>query len=333
MVPWLKRPTIAVDLDVAVGRRFDHVPPDALAAGRQLLGAVVGQLPPETRDLAHLVRLRTHGRFHAEAVSLAERIGVDWRDVVLANVSYDLVLSSLGCSTVVLPTPAGPVIARNMDWWPEGPLARASYVVESHRAGALAYAQAGWPGAVGVVSGLSARGFAVVLNAVMGPEGFNRSGYPVLLHLRRVLEDADHFDAALAILSEEPLTVSALFTLAGRENHQRVVIERTPTRYAHRRAEGYAPLVATNDYRLLSRPQASQGSEIYRTTCTRYDALLRFFARHQMDQEVGDNALLYVLSDPEVIQGITAQHVILRPRTGETSLYVPRRLMNPEPGR
>ncbi|MFM9960453.1 MAG: hypothetical protein ACKV2Q_04425 [Planctomycetaceae bacterium] len=63
------------------------------------------------------------------------------------------------------------------------------------RGGELAFANAGWPGAVGIVSGLSARGFAVALNAVGG--GSDMLGYPVLLHLRRVIEEAPDFDGAV----------------------------------------------------------------------------------------------------------------------------------------
>src|SRR6185436_13361526 len=116
-----------------------------------------------------------------------------------------------------------------------------------HRNGDFQFANAGWPGAAGVVTGMSARGFAVVLNAVIGPEGHSRLGYPVLLHLRRVLEDAPDFDTARRWLCDQRLTVSALFTLVGRENDQRVVIERTPTRHAERWSCGNQPLITTND--------------------------------------------------------------------------------------
>jgi hypothetical protein len=217
-----------------------------------------------------------------------------------------------------------------MDWWPEDILARSSYLVRCHRAGDFQFAAAGWPGASGVVTGLSARGFAVVLNAVRGPEPLCKTGYPVLLHLRRVVEDARDFDHALAMLSRQRLVSPALFTLAGRENAQRVVVERTPTRCAHRWAEGDRPLFTTNDYRLLYRPEAGAGNELYETTCSRYDALCRLLGGHDSPRPVEDAALLYVLSDPEVIQTITAQHVIMRPRQGTVRVFVPRRFVEPD---
>jgi hypothetical protein len=214
-----------------------------------------------------------------------------------------------------------------MDWWPEDILAQASYLVRCSKRGMFQFANAGWPGAIGVVTGLSARGFAVVLNAVLSAEGVRKTGYPVLLHLRRVLEDARDFEHALQMLSQQTLAAPALVTLVGSRNEQRVVIERTPTRRALRWPRGEEPLVATNDYRLLDQPRTQAGPKLYQTTCTRYEALCRFFAGHRPNQDVEDAALLYILSDPTVIQEITAQHIILRPRTREVRLFVPLRLL------
>jgi hypothetical protein len=273
------------------------------------------------------VRLRTWNRFQREAVGLARVGGHNWREIVLANISYDLILARFGCSTVALPTPSGPVVARNMDFWPEDMLARASYLIRLVRHGQFAFANAGWPGAIGVVTGLSARGFAVVLNAVTGPERFRSTGYPVLLHLRRVLEDARDFSHALERLSRQTLAASALITLVGTRNDERVVIERTPTRHALRWPHGDEPLITTNDYRLLPARQMYSGAELYETACARYDVLCRFFAGHCADQQVDDNALLYILSDPGVIQDITAQHVIVRPAQNTIRLLVPRRFV------
>jgi hypothetical protein len=326
MLPWVERPTLDIDLDRPLKERYDGVPPEAVQEGRRLLAAVMEAVPPAARVLADWVRLRTANRFHYEAVSLARRIDVSWRDILLANVSYDLMLAYFGCSTVVLPTPSGPVLGRNMDWWPEDVLAQTTYRIRCYRQGILHLASAGWPGGIGVVTGLSGRGFAVALNAVLGPEKVRMTGYPVLLHLRRVLDDARDFEDALRMLADTTLAAPALFTLVGVSNSQRVVIERTPSRHALRWPRGDEPLITTNDYRLLFQPETSDAAEIYATTCSRYDYLQKFFAQHQPDREVEDAAILYALSDPAVIQSITAQHVLMRPRSGELRVFVPRHL-------
>lgn len=330
MLPWVERPVLEFDVAKPIAERVADVPAEARAAGLRLLEAVRTQIPSKARMLAHLVRLRTLNRFHAEILGAAAMVGADWRDVLLANVSYDLLVATFGCSTVALATPSGPVLARNMDWWPEELLAQASYQLRFHRAGTFEFASAGWPGATGVVTGLSARGFAVALNAVIGPERFSRLGYPVLLHLRRVLEDATDFDSARLALCQQRLMVSALFTLVGTDNRQRVVIERSPTRFAERWPEGMEPLIATNDYRKLHAPQTHVGTEIYETTCRRYDALCRFFSSHRGDRDADNNALLYALTDGSVIQSITAQHILLRPRECQMRVFVPRRLLSAE---
>src|SRR4029077_14571897 len=109
----------------------------------------------KARFLAYWVAVRTRNRFGAEFKAAARTIGADPRDIALANLSYDLVVGALGCSTLVLPTPDGPVIARNMDWWPEGPLARASYLTRCTAGNDWRFSSAGFPGSVGVVTGLS----------------------------------------------------------------------------------------------------------------------------------------------------------------------------------
>jgi len=318
--PWAERPTLDFDLSRPVSQ---------LAA--TLLGAILPSIPRRARMVADWARLRTAWRFQREVSGVARLIGASWRDIVLANVSYDLLLGTMGCSTVVLPTPSGPVVARNMDWWPEDLLAQASYLIRCSRACTFHFAHAGFPGSIGSVTGLSARGFAVVLNAVVCAEGRRWLGYPVLLHLRRVLEDAADFDDALRMLSRQRLAAPALFTLAGSRNEQRVVIERTPSRYALRRPAGDEPLLTTNDYRLLTAAQSHDPADaLLRTACPRYERLGLLLAKHRPDQEVTDEALLYALSDAGVIQDITAQHVVMRPRAGEARLFVPRRLLGDE---
>jgi hypothetical protein len=87
------------------------------------------------------------------------------------------------------------------------------------------------------------------------------------------------------------------------------------------------PLIATNDYRLLFKPQSYPGAANYETTCARYDALCQFFMNHHAGKEIEDATLLYILSDPEVMQDITAQHIIMRPREQTIRLLIPRRLI------
>ena len=327
-LPWVECPTFEVDFGKKIPDRFKGMPQNATHQAQELLRAIINEIPTDALKLATAVRIRTANRFHQEAVALADVASADWRQIVLASISYELILSVFGCSTIVLPTCSGPVVARNMDWWPEDILAQSSYLIRAVDGNRLLFANAGWPGSIGVVSGLSGRGFAVVLNAVMSPEGIDRLGYPVLLHIRRVLEDARDFNHALKLLSKQRLAASALLTLVGIRNEERVVIERSPKRHALRWGEPGKALIATNDYRELFATETHDHNIIYETTCTRFDALCDLCSSHNEHQNISDEELLYVLSDPSVIQSITAQHVIMRPWDSAIRLFVPRRLVS-----
>jgi hypothetical protein len=324
----VERPTLDIDLSRPVSQLAADLPAEARADGARLLRAILPSIPPKARRVADWVRLRTLWRFQREAGALARLVDANWRDIILANISYDLMMMTMGCSTVALPTPSGPVVARNLDWWPEDILAQSSYLIRCSRVGKFHFAHAGFPGSIGVVTGLSARGFAVVLNAVICTEGRRWLGYPVLLHLRRVVEDAADFEEAESMLSRQRLAAPALFTLVGKDNHQRVLIERTPRRSAVLRPRADEPLLTTNHYRLLTDAQGQASGDVHLgTACPRFERLGRLLANHRPEQEVADAALLYALSDSGVIQDITAQHVIIRPRTGEMRLFVPRRIL------
>lgn len=290
-----------------------------LRAGEALLGAILREFPPHTQRIADLLRVRTRGRFMEEWQSAGERLGVGWRDVALANVSYDLAMIALGCSTMALAGPEGPVLARNLDWWPEAPLVRAALGLR------LPWGySAGWPGFSGVVSGMSRRGFALCLNAVMSAEGAAWTGYPMLLFLRCVLEDAQGFDDALRRVRDTRLASSGLITLVGTENHQRAVVERSPTQAHVRRPEGEGPLFTTNDYRELPEIVPELADALYGTSCSRYEALEQLAGGLSPQAGWSDEALLEVLTHRDVLQSITVQHVILRPRTQAARTFVPR---------
>lgn len=329
-IPWRECPTIEIDLDQPWPEATLAVSADRLEKSRRLLLELASAAPSKSRSLEMHVSLRTGRRFDEEMQAFARAIGVETESVVAANLSYDLLLAQIGCSTMALATPEGPVLARNMDWFPENLLAQASCLVKYHRRGEPAFAAAGWAGATGLVTGMSAKGFAVALNAVLSPEGSYSTGYPVLLHLRRVVEDAADFRQAREMLTYRRLASPALFTLVGRTNDERLVIERSPKTHAVRKPRGDKPLVATNDYRLLFRPAESSVSELTRTTCHRYDALCSMLPSGKPVRDYPDGELLYLLTDARVMQSITAQHVIARPAQGRLRLFVPRRLVADE---
>jgi isopenicillin-N N-acyltransferase-like protein len=112
-------------------------------------------------------------------------LGVDPCDLLAGNLCYDVLmgLNLMGCSTLALPGEDGPVLARNMDWFPAEKIAKASCLVQEDYG-----VNAGFLGMIGSVTGLSKRGFCVCLNAVFGET--DAEGYPMLLFLRHILDTA-----------------------------------------------------------------------------------------------------------------------------------------------
>jgi hypothetical protein len=292
--------------------RLDSRPyPDHLVRAARALLADAIRLPldPMLREVAEVVQ----ARYPQHATQLhegARDLGVDPVVLTLGQLSYDLVLSQYACSTMALATPDGPVVARNMDWMPADLIARASCVVPTEHG-----LSAGFVGGVGVVTGLSRRGFAVVLNAVVD-SGPDLDGYPVLLFLRHLLDEARDFDDALRQATTTRLTSPALITLAGIHNDQRAVVERTPTRAEVRRPEGDGPLFTTNHYRLLARPDEY---------CDRFPCLMRW--TRELPARPGIEELLALLRREPVFNEITAQHVILHPASGMLRMWVPSALL------
>jgi isopenicillin-N N-acyltransferase-like protein len=107
-------------------------PADLLARSKNLLHATLnlfGQL-----GLATDTGPRVFAKYpvHAErARAAADVVGVEPVDLLTANLCYDLLmgLSVMGCSTLALPGKGGPVLARNMDWFPAEKIAKASCLV------------------------------------------------------------------------------------------------------------------------------------------------------------------------------------------------------------
>ena len=325
---WIERPTLNIDADRNPGARYSGLHADSVRANQALLRQVVLQMPPEATHLAGKVNANTANRFHEESVALAALHGAKWPEVLIGNVSNDFFIA-MGCTTVALAGPDGPVVARNMDWPMEHLLARASYVLRYNKGGRLAYQHAGFAASIGVVTGVSENGFCLAVNAAAAPEPTNMDGYPVLLFLRAVLEDATSFKAALKMVTEQPLTVGAMITLVGSNNDERVVIERAPTSAALRWAVRNEPLVTTNYYQALPSNDVDEALNSG-WKCSRLErmcALLNGFSLEKSTAADADQKLLGMLADEQVRQEITAQHIIMRPRARQMRLFVPDHLV------
>src|SRR5579872_5194466 len=98
----IERPTLNIDLSVPLADRYSVLPADAVRTGKSLLRQIKAQVPPGVLDMVDDVGRATGYRFRNAAIVLGAIHGVDWPDVMVANVVYDLFIA-MGCSTVALP--------------------------------------------------------------------------------------------------------------------------------------------------------------------------------------------------------------------------------------
>jgi hypothetical protein len=130
----------------------------------------------------------------------------------------------------------------------------------------------------------------------------------MLLFLRHVCDTAADYREALDMAKSERLMAGGIITVVGVRNDERAVVERTPTRAAVRSPRGDEPVFATNHHRSLSAPHA----------CPRYDHMATHAHRRPP---------MEVLTHPEVLQTITAQHVLMCPATQSAEMRVPQHFL------
>jgi predicted choloylglycine hydrolase len=283
-----------------------HYPDDLKQASRQLLKATGVTVSFNKNADAIAASMMNKYPIHAKQIKKqAGRLNVNPLNLMKANLSYDLLFGAMGCSTAVIPTPSGPYVARNMDWFPANLISRASVIIPTKQGW-----NAGFLGSVGVVTGLG-KGFGLVLNAAWAGKTELR-GYPVLLFLRHVLDTANNYTEAYDLICTTPLMSGALITLVGTKNEERAVIERAPLLAGVRKTDDDKPLITTNHYRVLATP----------TTCKRYD---------YMEEMANKMSPMQLLTDETVNNGITSQHIIMQPSSNQIELYVPTRNLSNVP--
>ncbi len=104
-------------------------------------------------------------------------------------------------------------------------------VTIAHPEGRLAWAGVGWPGALGVVTGVNSHGIAVMVNPTRtGDVRETRTARPVTHLARAVLEQAKTLDEAVKLIESTPTLGAAVYVLADGSSGTWVVVERTPSK-------------------------------------------------------------------------------------------------------
>ena len=187
----------------------------------------------------------------AEVVALAKASHTDEREAMLGQCFLDIAQLS-GCSTVAVSAQASPDgvgrFGRNLDFWSLNVADKYTTLFVVHGdGGRYAYASVGWPGMIGVLSGMNEHGLCLanmeVPRAMRPPTAMP---YPLLY--RTVLERCRTVGEAVRLLETTPRQTAnnlMLMDAAG----DRAVAEITPEGVHVRRAVGAAALISTNHQR------------------------------------------------------------------------------------
>src|SRR6202023_3022282 len=191
------------------------------------------------------------GELRDEMRGIADGSGVPYDRILLLNTFPDIIQgrSPRLCSAFAVETRQGLMIGRNLDWEDHDIAHRAGAVFIYAPAGAEPLLSVGWPGMVGVVTGMNRAGLVLTLNLAAATDVVGEAT-PSLLRLRRVLESARTLDAAVAALGREPRTMAVNLLVASGCEDRAVVLEQSGTRQA------LVPMtrgqvVTTNFYQLL----------------------------------------------------------------------------------
>jgi isopenicillin-N N-acyltransferase-like protein len=201
-----------------------------------------------------------------ELVALAKACGLDFDTALLGQCFLDLGASE-GCSTVTLPASASPDhiarFGRNLDFFSLGLADKYSTVFVYHPQGRFAFVAIGWPGQIGVLSGMNQWGLTLA-NMEVPRELRLPDAMPYMLLYRMVLERCKTVNEAIALLKTTPRQ-SANNLMLMDASGARAVAEISPAGVVVRRADANTALISTNN----QRGQDADSPGI----CPRYDSL------------------------------------------------------------
>jgi hypothetical protein len=233
-----------------------------------LMPRLPGNIRVEARMAAASFEIYMLPDQRSETLALADAVGLNAYDAVLAQCYLDL-MPLTQCSTIALPSEAAPDgvarLGRNLDFDSGGILDKRSVLIIYHPTGKYQFASIGWPGMIGVLSGMNEYGLCLTNMEVDRPMR-PPMAMPYTLLYRTVLEQCQTVDEAIDLLKRTPRqSANNLMLMDARGN--RAVAEIRPEGVAVRRGQLGTGLISTNHQR--GQDTDTPGY------CWRYDSLHR----------------------------------------------------------
>jgi len=182
-------------------------------------------------------------RFQAELAAIQEKSGASRADLVAANTLFDLkqmvLCSGVGVERARSAT-GGTLLGRNLDYPPVGDIGQYTLVqVIRQGKGYLNYASVGFPGLLGVLSGINEAGLALAIHEVVDirppKRKFNPGGLPYALCYRMLLEQCKTVEEARKFLLGLERSTTTNLLISDRE--RTAVLEVSPDSVQIRPAE------------------------------------------------------------------------------------------------
>jgi len=200
-----------------------------------------------------LLLLKMTADHRAELQATISASGLDADSVVVANTMLELRRMG-GCSTLIVGkdrSKTGRVLfGRNFDFPPMGVLDKYGVVTVYRPKGKRAFVSIGFPGLLGVISGINDAGLCVatldVYGAKDGSPMFDPGGQPMMFTFRRILEECKSVKEAHALLKKAKATTWMNLAVADADGG--TVFELTPKTVVARRPDR-GLLSCTNHFR------------------------------------------------------------------------------------
>ena len=180
--------------------------------------------------------------YQEELRAIQKASNAPWETLVAGNTMFDLKKFVL-CSGMALEPgrsfAQGTVLARNLDYPAVAEVHRYSLVTVYQPLGKHGFVSVGFPGLVGVLSGMNDAGLALAIHEVIdvkkGQKRFDPSGIPYAITYRMVLEECTTIDEAISLLKRCKRTCTTNLLIADRT--QVAVLEISPEQVLRRSAK------------------------------------------------------------------------------------------------
>jgi len=147
---------------------------------------------------------------------IADGSGIAYEKILVLNTFADSILGSARfCSAVAVRGKDGLLVGRNLDWINHSVAHRAGIVFILEPSGERRVMSIGWPGMVGVVTGMNDRGVVITMNMAFAND-VEPNAVPALLRIRDALDHAARAEDAIDAATSSPRTMAMNWMVADR---------------------------------------------------------------------------------------------------------------------